>query len=117
MNEGQKLNFTTDSKSKYAKIVRSSTFVIQRIDKPNTYYLGRLDDKGKNPLFESDILTYENDKWILQCRGLCIDREPIIVNIVNIAKIMKSKEEVPSYILKAVTPEVKVHPQYGKLRY
>jgi len=26
-------------------------------------------------------------------------------------------EEIPLYILKAVTPEVKVHPQYGKLRY
>lgn len=27
------------------------------------------------------------------------------------------KEEMPNYLLKAVTPEVKVHPQYGKLRY
>ena len=26
-------------------------------------------------------------------------------------------EEIPLYILKAITPEVKVHPQYGKLRY
>lgn len=30
---------------------------------------------------------------------------------------MGVQEEMPSYILKAVTPEVKVHPQYGKLRY
>lgn len=27
------------------------------------------------------------------------------------------KEEMPNYLLKAITPEVNVHPQYGKLRY